>query len=559
MAQYSPPDLMPLSAHAPGRPLRIVLLAFYNYESHALRIFHPLLKQRGHEVHSVFFKNYFTYQVPSQQEEDMVVDLVNRIRPDVVGFSVWSTYYQLAARISRRVKEEANPVVIWGGIHPQTRPDDCLDHADIVCRSEGEYVLAELTDRLSAGEGYSDLGGCWVRDGDEVRKNPPRMLIPNLDVLPPADMSSENKHYVGHNAWRDTAKWDSLATCYDVMCIRGCPFECTFCIHNFTRKASEGLGTYLRRRSVDHVMEEINAARRSRPHLRAIALSDDIFCPPRPWMEEFCARYKKEVGLPFGIYTYPRMVDEDKVRLLVDAGLWATTMGVQSGSERIRRDCYERETSNEEILRSCRILADNGVVLNLDFIGDNPYENEEDRRQTIDLLTQLPKPIYFNYFSLTYFPGVDLTERALRDGFIERSDVEDVAQKGYHLWGISLEMVRTPEQLRWDIAYSMAVHGFPRSLINRLLDSPAFTKNIYVFARLMRQVREFSRHKARLLDRFAGRINLPDLFVINTNRDPSSPGEYTQPNFDNSPFSQPVGVIRKPAVVELPVLRGGSE
>jgi hypothetical protein len=53
-----------LTARASGRPLRVVLMAFYNYESHALRSFHPLLKQRGHEVHSVYFKNYFTYQVP---------------------------------------------------------------------------------------------------------------------------------------------------------------------------------------------------------------------------------------------------------------------------------------------------------------------------------------------------------------------------------------------------------------------------------------------------------------------------------------------------------------
>ena len=113
-------------------------------------------------------------------------------------------------------------------------------------------------------------------------------------------------------------------------------------------------------------------------------------------------------------------------------------MGIQSGSERIRRDCYERETSNEEIIEACEILARHGVSRNLDFIGDNPYETEADRRETLDLLCRLPKPFYFNYFSLTYFPGVDLTERALRDGFIGPDDVEDVAQKGYHLWGGSL-------------------------------------------------------------------------------------------------------------------------
>lgn len=142
------------------RPLRIVLLTFYNYESHALRIFHPWLKQRGHDVHSIFFKNYFTYVRPTAAEEDMVVDLIVRLQPDLLGVSVWSTYYQLAARITRRVKQTVNPVVIWGGIHAQACSEECLQHADIVCRGEGEYVLAELADRLARGEDFVDLAGC---------------------------------------------------------------------------------------------------------------------------------------------------------------------------------------------------------------------------------------------------------------------------------------------------------------------------------------------------------------------------------------------------------------
>src|SRR4029077_7760989 len=107
------------------------------------------------------------------------------------------------------------------------------------------------------------------------------------------------------------------------------------------------------------------------------------------------------------------------------------TLGVQSGSERIRRDCYERETTNEEIIQACRTLAKYGVERNLDFIGDNPYETDDDRFETVDLLSRLPKPFFFNYFSLTYFPGVDLTERALRDGFISPDVLMAVAQHGY--------------------------------------------------------------------------------------------------------------------------------
>lgn len=540
-ARLAANELIPLNTRAPGRPLRVALLTFYNYESHAIRIFQPLLTQRGHDVHSIFFKNYFTYQVPTQTEEDMVVDLIERLQPDLVGMSVWSTYYQLAARLSQRIKASVNPVIIWGGIHAQARPQQCLEVADIVCKSEGEYVLAELTDRMSLDEPYDDLLGCWVKTKNGIVQNAPRMLIPDLDVLPPADLSPDNKYYLGVNAWRDVQRWNDRALFYDIMAVRGCPFQCTFCIHNFTRKATEGLGTYLRRRSVDHCMAELREAVKVRPQLKAIALSDDIFAPPRPWLEEFCARYKKEIGLPFTVYSYPGMVDEKRVSLMRDAGLWTSTMGIQSGSERIRRDCYERETSQEDIIKACEILASHGVGRNLDFIGDNPYETDADRRETVDLLCRLPKPFFFNYFSLTFFPGVELTDKALADGYIRTEDIEDTAQKGYHLWGGSLTDVRLPEQLKWDIAYTFAVHGVPKSIINHLLDSPRFITHIRRFAQLARGLRAVGRWKSRVLGQITKQPDILQLIIDNTNRDQVAGEDMViQPNMHNSPFNRPL-------------------
>ncbi len=533
-------ETIELAAPATGRPLRVVLLAFYNYESHAIRIFHPLLKQRGHDVHSIFFKNYFTFESPTQQEEDMVVDLIARIRPDVVAMSVWSTYYQLAARLSRRVKAAGNPVVIWGGIHPQTRPEQSLEHCDLVAQSEGEYILAELTDRIGRGEDWIDIHGTWARRDGEVVRNPPRMLIPDLDVLPAADLTPDGKYYLGKNAWRDVAAWDQKAIAYDIMMVRGCPFECTFCIHNFTRTATKGLGSYVRRRSVDHVMAELNAAKAARPLLKAVAFSDDIFAPPRPWLEEFCARYKAEIGLPFIMYSFPRMVDEKRVALMRDAGLWITTMGIQSGAERIRRDLYERETSNEEILEACRILERHGVGRNVDFIGDNPYETDADREETLDLICKLPKPYFFNYMSLTYFPGVDLTEWALRDGHITPDQVEDVAQKGYHLWGGQLMSERSPEGLVWDIAYTLGVHGVPKPVILRLIRSRLFLPNVYRIAGVMRKLVDVARRRRRRDDERQGRLNLLQMYAENTVRDLSGGSMVAHPNFDKQPFAAPI-------------------
>jgi Radical SAM superfamily len=285
-------------------------------------------------------------------------------------------------------------------------------------------------------------------------------------------------------------------------------------------------------------LKELSAAVARRPEIRTIAISDDIFAPPRPWLEEFCARYKKEIGLPFLIWTFPRMVDESKIRLMKDAGLWACTMGIQSGSDRIRRECYERETSDEEIIHAAQIMADHGITRNLDFIGDNPYETDADREETLDLLCTLPKPFYFNYFSLTYFPGVDLTERALRDGHIGPDEVEDVAQKGYHLWGGSLMSQRAPENLKWDIAYTMAAIGVPKAVILGTTRSRAFMPNVQRIAAAMRRLQEVSRWRMRMHDRRARRPNLLAMYAENTVRD-FSPGSLSvvHPNFDSSPFS----------------------
>jgi radical SAM superfamily enzyme YgiQ (UPF0313 family) len=498
-----------LSSRAAGRPLRVVLLTFYNYSSHAMRIFHPLLAQRGHEVHSVFFKNSFTNGYPTQAEEDMTVELIERLAPDVLAVCVWSTYFQLAARLTRRIKERTGAVAIWGGIHAQVRPEQSLQYADVVCRSEGEYVLAELTDRIGLGEDYSDLRGCWVKRGEETLRNAPRLLIPDLDLLPLPDLSGENKHYLGNGQWIDPLRWEQEEPGYDIMMVRGCPFECTFCIHNYTRRVTVGLGKYVRRRGVDHCIRELKNAVARRPRLENIAFSDDIFAPPRPWLEEFCARYKREVGVPFIIWTFPRMVDEDKVRMMRDAGLWLATMGIQSGSDRIRRDVYERETPDDEIVRACEILARNGVERNLDFIGDNPYENEDDKLATVDLLARLPKPFHFNYFSLAYFPGVDLTDRALRDGHIQPDEVEDVSQKGYLFWGGTLSPLRSLDDLRWDVAYMMAVYRFPRRVVHAFLRYSRLGRHVHLTAEIMRRIRAVAHWKAQVIYRLTGHIPFP--------------------------------------------------
>ena len=291
-----------------------------------------------------------------------------------------------------------------------------------MCRSEGEYVLAELTDRIGLDEDYDDLRGCWVRTANgEIVRNPPRLLIPDLDVLPPADLSPDNKYYLGLNAWRDVARWDERARLLRHHGGARVPVRVHLLHPQLHAQGDRRARHLLRRRSVDHVMAELREAVRAAAAARARSPSATTSSRRRGrgWRSSARATSRRS-GCRSSCTRIPRMVDEQRRRSSCatpasGARRWASSpapsaSGATATSARPR---------NEEIIEACEILARHGVGRNLDFIGDNPYETRRrSRARRVDLLCRLPKPFYFNYFSLTYFPGVDLTDRALRDGLI---------------------------------------------------------------------------------------------------------------------------------------------
>jgi len=128
----------------------------------------------------------------------------------------------------------------------------------------------------------------------------------------------------------------------------------------------------------------------------------------------------------------------------------------------------------------------------------------------------------------------------LRDGLIQPSDVEHVAQKGYSLWGKSLRDARKPAELYWDVLYAMAVHGFPRLLIHRLARTAFFRKNIYAFAGAMQWVGRMALRKSRIIDAIVGRPNLPWLYVRDAQRCDTPARASVQPNFGCAPLSVPM-------------------
>ena len=85
--------------------------------------------------------------------------------------------------------------------------------------------------------------------------------------------------------------------------------------------------------------------------------------------------------------------------MLKSAGLIEISMGLQSGSQRIRIDIYDRHDKNEMLLKEKTLLAKHNVMVYYDIIIRNPWETEKDLEEALDLIHQLKRPYYLKIYT----------------------------------------------------------------------------------------------------------------------------------------------------------------
>jgi len=406
--------------------LVILFVSLFRYRNFTIRLLHPLVKEiPGVVPYSVFLKdvsiNRFAY--PTEEEEKLFLDLIGELQPDIVSFTVLSPFADVARRLSRLVKEKhPDTVIIWGGIHPTLYPEDCISDVDILCIGEGEGALTDLLTALRDGLPYNQIANLWVREGEEIHKNPLRPLIEDLDSLPFPLYGDDSFFFIDTNC---ITQVDTVFSEHEhlVQASRGCPWKCSYCVNSLLRNIFTDLGPYVRRRSVDSVIAELSEyLGRSEGRTQSIYFIDEVFAIEKQWVDEFATKYQKTIGLPFSVYYHPKQLNLAIIDRLVEAGLAEVDVGIQSGSDDVRNTIYNRPGTSAEILALANEVTRRNVKIRYDLIMNSPYNTEDKLKETIDLLLQLPKPLSFNLYSLQYFPDYPLTVRAIQDGFIRPED-----------------------------------------------------------------------------------------------------------------------------------------
>ena len=407
---------------------QVVIVGLYTYFNVPVRILHPLVDRLdGVKAHTIFYKNYDSniFSLPSEREEEIFIDTIKQLHPEIVAISLLSPYVLIAKRLTELIKKYTSSIVVWGGVGPTISPEDHIKLTDIICIGEGERALEELVVAVRDGKDYKNIKNLWVNDGPKVIKNPQGPLIQDLDYLPFAEYGNENMYFIEHNKLsREDPELDHPVLY--LQSTRGCPYSCSFCIETMYHDIYKGLGKFVRRRSVDSIVKEVNM-HLNRPNNRKkrVYFIDEVFGSAPEFMDEFAPRYRKEVGLPFDVLYHPKSLKVRTIGKLVEAGVKEINFGIQTGSDKIRNDVFTRPGTNAEIIELTKEISKHKINIRYDLILDNDFETKETLKECVNLILQLPKPVTFNTFSLQHFPDYPMTKMAVKAGHITEEELED--------------------------------------------------------------------------------------------------------------------------------------
>jgi anaerobic magnesium-protoporphyrin IX monomethyl ester cyclase len=315
-----------------------------------------------------------------------------------------------------------NIPTICGGPLSTLVPDDMVveDCIDIVGRGEAEEQLAELvtTYEKYGREGWDKLykiNNFWIKDKDYktnniVHKN--GVMLPNIHRGLAPDLSIfDPRHFLRPLGGR----MYNMAT---VIWTRGCVFRCSYCANEtFYKAAKVSAKQYYRLKDAALLVDEL-AKFKEEYKLDFLMFVDDIFPLHEPdIMEEFCRLWKEKVDLPFSVNLQPRLVREDTFAMAVDAGLRNISVGVESGSDRVRRKVLKRNYRDEhtqfvfDLAHKYKIRCSSFNIIGL------PDEDREDIMKTIMLNRELnPTSATVTFFHP--YRGAPLRDLCVEMGYI---------------------------------------------------------------------------------------------------------------------------------------------
>jgi len=381
--------------------------------------------------------------------DDLEADL-RRIKPDLVAFSAKTGEHTTYIRANQVVKKYAPGLfTIMGGPHPTFFPGLIqTQDFDAVGVGECDDAWRDLLAALDAGRSIGAIPNIVTRDNASKvlrarRKAPELVQLAGAaaSARPEYDLEIDPEHLRPRKTMLDDLPFYDRELVYgkthlrhfplrSFMSSRGCPYQCTYCFEPRYNVMYAGKGPIYNRYSVRRLCAEL-AELAERWPTQFIKFYDDMFILDRKvdaWLEEFAEVYPREVGLPFFCLTRANVLTPENLGALKRAGLHSLTMSIEAGNEYVRNTIVKRHMRQEQIEQAYDLCRAQGIVTFANTILGIPVRTEVMEQQgkkpidydveSLDLNIRC-RVTYADFPVLHPYPGCELTEYAVRNGFFD--------------------------------------------------------------------------------------------------------------------------------------------
>lgn len=342
---------------------------------------------------------------PFQQIEQML----REYKPDFVGLTFTTLLFHEAKKLAKFIKEKSPGVtVITGGVHSTIYPEEVIaeNAIDVVVRNEGDITLQEIIN----GKTLKNIKGIYYKTKKgEIKKNPKRELIQNLDELPmPAWHLLNPKIYMNPKAIARESPVGTIGTS------RGCVYGCTYC-----NKAV--FGRQFRAKSTKRVVDEFEELLRC--GFKEIHVWDDMFATDLNRAKEICdeiVRRKLKFSWQLECGVRVNCVDKEFFQKCVKAGCYKVAFGFESGNNYIL-DSIQKGATKEQAINAVKWAKEAGMETSGFFMMGLPEDTIETMNQTIDFACKLGLD-YAKATILLPLPSTPLFDDFEKRGIIKTRD-----------------------------------------------------------------------------------------------------------------------------------------
>jgi len=387
------------------------------------------LKKAGHEVIGVNPNNDFRYKSAQELIENKIDEKIALDIPDIVCIGGLCTEYNFINDVIKIIRNKipSKQIVCGGGIINNDAEFifNKLD-VDFCVIGEGEKTIVKLLNEIKRCSnnfasvdniGYKKEGKAYFSKiiCPKISESVDDYAFPDYDPFDFNLLLDDAELMIDRNLYRYTRTLNPRPM--PIVTARGCPFKCTFCVHESEIK--------YRARSMENIFAEIKDMH-TKYNFNILIIVDELFAASKKRLKDFCEmvhKGRKELGWDFDwmFQTHANAaLDENSLKMAKEAGCYFFSYGIESASQKVLNS-MNKKSNPQQISKALLISQKVKIGFGGNYIFGDPKETIETIQESLDFIYQHRNYNIFFFFIgfIIPYPGSKIFKLCIENGIIK--------------------------------------------------------------------------------------------------------------------------------------------